>query len=225
MDERRQGTTLVIACGAIAHELVEVSKANGWQHLDIQCLPAQWHNTPDKIAPAVRLKIEQYKQPYQKIFVAYADCGTGGHLDKVLQEHNIERLPGAHCYSFFAGESNFEAIADAEPGTFYLTDYLARHFQRLVLDGLGITRHPQLRDQYFAHYTRLVYLRQDTQGKRGESLLRDAQSAAAALELPLEIVETGLVPFSHSLKPVRFDLTLQKTTAKKPNAIEPGYPL
>jgi hypothetical protein len=205
MLEQQQGSTLVIACGAIAHELVELSKANGWQHLDIQCLPAHWHNTPEKIAPGVRAKIEQHKHHYQQIFVAYADCGTGGQLDSVLQEHNIERLPGSHCYSFFAGHSVFEAIADDEPGTFYLTDYLARHFQRLVMDGLGITQHPQLRDQYFAHYKRLVYLRQETQSERRASLARDAQSAAAALELPLEIIDTGLAPLSHALMPVHIN--------------------
>lgn len=195
-------STLVIACGAIAHELVAVAKANHWQHLDIQCLPAQWHNSPQLITPAIEKKILQFKQQYQQIFVAYADCGTGGQLDALLSVHDIQRLPGDHCYGFFAGQDVFDAMSDAELGTFYLTDYLVDNFQRLVMDGLGITRHPELREQYFAHYTRLLYLRQDTGSSQLESRLEKAEAAAKSLQLPLIVHDTGLSNFAQTLKPL-----------------------
>lgn len=196
-------TTLVIACGAIAHELLAVTKANGWEHLDIQCLPAEWHNHPQRITPAVEKKILQYKQQYQQIFVAYADCGTGGHLDAVLSQHNIQRLPGNHCYDFFAGQDIFKAMATAELGTFYLTDYLVDNFQRLIMDGMGISRHPELREQYFSNYTRLLYLRQNTNGQQVQTRVNKAQAAAEALQLPLEILDTGLTRFARALFPLQ----------------------
>ena len=199
----RCATTLVIACGAIAHELLAVIKANGWQHLDIQCLPAEWHNSPHKITPAVEAKIVAHKHAYKQLFVAYADCGTGGRLDALLDKHGIQRLPGDHCYHFFAGRQVFEDMAEAEPGTFYLTDYLAEHFERLILDGLGITRYPELRDTYFSNYTRLVYLQQDTLHRKAAMRIAQAEAAARALNLPLQLYTTGLTPFSDSLKPLR----------------------
>lgn len=195
--------TLVIACGAISHELIAVIKANRWQHIDVQCLPAQWHNTPEQITPGVEAKIQRHKNEYDNLFVAYADCGTGGTLDRMLNNYDIERLPGDHCYSFFAGKEVFDAMAEAELGTFYLTDYLVDHFQRLVMDGLGITKHPELRDQYFGHYTRLMYLRQDTQGCKSTSRLEQAESAAQALGLELQIHDTGLTRFENSLSGIQ----------------------
>ncbi len=195
--------TLVIACGAIAHELVAVIKANQLKHLDIQCLPAEWHNTPEKIAPAVDEKIKNSQLTHDKVFVAYADCGTGGRLDNVLRKHNVERLPGDHCYSFFAGSNAFEAMAEQELGTFYLTDYLVDNFQRLILDGLGITAHPELRDQYFCHYTRVMYLVQDSSPDVLSMRKIAAQKAADALGLTLDIHETGLQPFEQSLRGIR----------------------
>jgi len=128
----------VIACGAIAHELVTVLKANQLDNVDIQCLPAEWHNTPEKIAPAVEQKIEVAAQSHERVFVAYGDCGTGGKLDQVLAKHGAERLPGDHCYSFFAGNEVFDAMAEAELGTFYLTDYLVDNFDRLIMDGATV---------------------------------------------------------------------------------------
>ena len=200
-------STLVIACGAIAHELIAITKANGWQHLDIQCLPAEWHNSPQLITPAVEQKILKFRQQYQQIFVAYADCGTGGHLDALLSRHNIQRLPGNHCYEFFAGQDVFNAMATAELGTFYLTDYLVDNFQRLIMDGLGITQHPELREQYFCHYTRVLYLRQDVSGKLVQTRLDKAHAAAADLQLPLQVHDTGLQPFTQALIPLkRIDL-------------------
>lgn len=187
--------TLLIACGALAHELVDVLKANHWSHIDVQCLPAEWHNTPDKIAPGVEQKIIQNKQKYDHMLVAYGDCGTGGHLDTVLQRHQIERLPGAHCYAFFTGQDTFSELAEEELGTFFLTDYLAWHFDRLILETLGINKHPELRDMYFGNYTRMLYLAQTENKER----LEQAKAAADAINLPLEVHYTGLLPLQHAL--------------------------
>ena len=151
---------LVIACGALAHEIVALRAINGWSHVDVSCLPAELHNRPNLIPQAVREKIRSNRGRYRSIFVAYADCGTGGLLDVVLKEEGVERIPGAHCYEFFAGHEAFAALADEEPGSFFLTDFLLRHFDRLVIRGLGLDRHPELLPQYFGNYRRLVYLAQ-----------------------------------------------------------------
>ncbi len=164
---------LVIACGALAHEIVALRRANAWDHLDVRCLPADLHNRPAKIPAAVRGAIRAARAQYRSIFVAYADCGTGGLLDEVLREEGIERIPGAHCYEFFATEPVFAALAEAEPGTFYLTDFLLRHFERLVIRGLGLDRHPELFPAYFGNYRKLIYLAQ--------SALPDAEGLARAI--------------------------------------------
>lgn len=187
--------TLVIACGALAKELVLVARQNGWDHLKVQCLPADLHNTPDQIPGAVVGAIEAQRDRFAQLFAAYADCGTGGLLDKALAPYGIERLPGAHCYEFFGGAAAFAALADAEPGTFYLTDFLVRHFERLVVKGLGLDRHPELRDEYFRHYRRVVYLAQ-TQSDELQAL---AESHARRLGLPLVTHCTGLAPFRDAL--------------------------
>lgn len=158
MDTRRG--TLVIACGALAREIAALRRANDWSALDVRCLPAELHNRPERIAPAVRAVIAAERDRYAQIFVAYGDCGTGGQLDALLAEEGIERLPGAHCYEFFATSKIFSALADSEPGTFYLTDFLLKNFERFVVRGLGLDRHPQLKDEYFRNYRRLVYLAQ-----------------------------------------------------------------
>lgn len=160
----------MIACGALAREVVELKRLNGWRGLDVQCLPPELHNRPERIPEAVRGAIAAARERYERIFVAYADCGTGGLLDRALQQEQVDRLPGAHCYEFFATGSRFAALAAEEPGTFYLTDFLVRHFDRLVVTGLGIDRHPELAGEYFRHYRRIVYLVQST----------DAALAAAA---------------------------------------------
>ena len=152
--------TLVIACGALAREIAALTRANGWTALEVRCLPAELHNRPERIAPAVRETIAANRGQYAQMFVAYADCGTRGELDQVLREEGIERLPGAHCYEFFATARVFAQLADAEPGTFYLTDFLLRHFERLVVRPLGLDRHPELVQQYFRNYRKLVYLSQ-----------------------------------------------------------------
>jgi hypothetical protein len=128
--------------------------------LDVRCLPAELHNRPERIAPAVRAEIRAQRDRYRTIFVAYGECGTAGQLDAVLQEEGVERIPGAHCYQFLAGAQVFDDLCEAEPGTFYLTDFLLRHFDRLVIRGLGLDRHPELAQDYFRHYRKLVYLAQ-----------------------------------------------------------------
>lgn len=178
---------LVIACGALAHDLVSVKQLNQWTHLDIQCLPAELHNTPQLIPRAVQKKIQENRGRYRRIFAAYSDCGTGGLLDKILEQEGVERLPGAHCYEMFAGAGAFVKLNEAELGTFYLTDFLARHFKRLIIQGLGLDRFPQLKQEYFAHYKKVVYLTQ----RDDEELQTRAHRAAEYLELDYERVFTG----------------------------------
>src|SRR3984893_7339394 len=136
MDTRRG--ILIIACGALAREIAALRRMNNWTALDVRCLPAELHNRPERIAPAVRDEIRLQGSRYRTIFVAYGECGTAGQLDAVLQEAGVERIPGAHCYEFLAGARTFEALCEAEPGTFYLTDFLLRHFDRLGHCCLGM---------------------------------------------------------------------------------------
>src|ERR1700683_5709659 len=152
--------TLLIACGALAREIAALKRANNWSSIAVQCLPAQLHNRPEQIAPAVEAAIRAARPRYAHIFVAYGECGTRGALDAVLAAAGVERLPGAHCYEFPATAEVFAQLSAAEPGTFSLTDFLLRHFQRLVVVPLGLDRHPELAQEYFRHYRRLVYLSQ-----------------------------------------------------------------
>ena len=163
---------LVIACGAIARELVRIRDMNGWGHVEFQCLPAELHNTPEKIPGAVLDKIAAERENFERIFVGYADCGTGGLLDQALKSTGVERIAGAHCYEFFAGSETFHRLADEEPGSFYLTDFLVRHFERLVIKGLGLDRQPQLMPVYFGNYKRVVYLAQ-TESEELQSMAKD----------------------------------------------------
>ena len=177
------GEVLIIGCGALAREIAALRRANQWIGLDVRCLPAELHNRPERIPAAVQAEIRANRDRYRTIFVAYADCGTGGRLDAVLQEEDIERLPGAHCYEFFAGTQTFTALADAEPGTFYLTDFLLKHFDRLVTRGLGLDRHPELACEYFRNYKKLVYLAQNRAPGADEQARRIAQDMGLAYEL------------------------------------------
>jgi hypothetical protein len=183
---RGQGM-LIIACGALAHEITALRRANGWDELDVSCLPSELHNRPEKIPAAVRALIHASRDRYRSIFVAYGDCGTGGLLDEVLREEGVERIPGAHCYEFFATGPVFAALAEAEPGTFYLTDFLLRHFERLVIRGLGLDRHPELNSMYFGNYRKLVYLAQAPKPSSEEQ----ARAIAARMGLKFEIHRTG----------------------------------
>ena len=192
-----QTKVLVIACGAIARELVRIKTLNHWDHLEFQCLPAALHNSPEDIPAAVKEKIESQRDHFQQIFVAYADCGTGGKLDQVLDEYGIERIPGAHCYEFYAGSEIFHRFADKEPGTFYLTDFLAHHFERLVIKGLTLDQHPQLIPLVFGNYTRLLYLAQ-TESKELQAI---ARKHAIFLGLEYEYCFTSDQPLSLALEP------------------------
>jgi hypothetical protein len=178
---------LIIACGALAQEIVQLQTLNGWNHLHLKCLDAELHNRPHLIAGKLREKIAQHRNEYNNIFVAYADCGSGGEIDRVLEDENIERLPGAHCYSFFAGEQRFKEISEQELGSFYLTDFLAKHFERLVIKGLKLDQHPELRNQYFGNYTRVVYLSQED----NPSVRSLAKNAALFLGLDFEHEHCG----------------------------------
>lgn len=178
---------LIIACGALAREITALKRANGWSDVDVQCLPPELHNRPERIVPAVREQINLNRARYGTIFIAYADCGTGGMLDVLLREEGIERLPGAHCYEFFAGGAVFEQLQDAEPGTFYLTDFLLRHYDRLVTRGLGLDKHPELVSEYFRNYRRLVYLAQSP----SVAAEQRARQIANDLQLEFEFRITG----------------------------------
>ncbi len=186
----RTGTaprTLLITCGALAREVLALIEANGWRHFEVAAVPAILHNRPERIADAVRRKIRAVGDGFERILVLYGDCGTGGGLDAMLAGQGVERIPGPHCYSFYAGEAVFDALAEARPGTFYLTDYLARHFESLIVRGLGLDRHPELREDYFANYTDLVYLAQ----RKDANLEARARQAAERLGLAYSHRYTG----------------------------------
>jgi hypothetical protein len=191
--EAARPRVLVLACGAIAREVLAVIELNGWENVTVRCLPAKLHARPERIAPAVEAKLEEIAGRYERVFVAYADCGTGGALDAVLERHDVERLPGDHCYGFLTGNAAWEALHDAEPATFYLTDFLARHFEAIVVRGLGLDRHPELLPEYFGNYRRLLYLAQTDD----DDLRARARAAAERLGLEYEERRTGygdLVP-------------------------------
>lgn len=178
---------LIIACGALAREITALKRANAWEQLDVRCLPADLHNRPERIPAAVRALIRASRAHYRSIFVAYADCGTGGLLDAVLAEEGVERIPGAHCYEFFATSPVFTALAEAEIGTFYLTDFLLRHFERLVIQGLGLDKHPELFPTYFGNYRKLVYLAQ----RPSTDAIERARAIATRMGLSFESRVTG----------------------------------
>lgn len=180
---------LVIGCGALAAELVELTRRAGLPAMDLTCLPASLHNRPERIPGAVARKIRRARADgYDRIFVAYADCGTGGLLDRMLEAEGVARLEGAHCYEVYAGRAAFAELSDEEPGTFYLTDFLARNFDRLVIRGLGLDRHPELLSLYFGNYRRLVYLAQTDDS----ALTARAEAGAERLGLTFERRLAGL---------------------------------
>lgn len=188
---------LVIACGAIARELVRIRDLNGWSHVELQCLPAELHNRPQDIPTAVLDMIERRGGAFERVFVGYADCGTGGLLDRALEGLDVERIPGAHCYEFFAGSETFHRLADEEPGSFYLTDFLVRHFERLVVRGLGLDRQPGLMPAYFGNYRRVVYLAQADDAE----LRALARQHAEYLGLDYEFRMCGDGPLARLLQP------------------------
>lgn len=196
-------TSLIIACGALAREIVALQKLNHWPHWTVQCLPADLHNRPEKIPEAVRAKIQAARPQFGSIFVAYADCGTAGMLDAVLNEEGVERIPGAHCYEFFSGSAQFEALAQAEIGTFYLTDFLLEHFDRIIIRGLGIDQHPELQAIYFGNYKKLIYLAQVV----SEEKIAAGRAAAQRLGLAFEYHVTGYGELASSLQRAHTKIT------------------
>ncbi|WP_077468877.1 DUF1638 domain-containing protein [Rhizobium sp. P44RR-XXIV] len=177
----------VIACGAIAREILAVTRINGLDHIDLHCLPAIYHSYPQKIAPALEEAIvDARSRGFEKIFIGYADCGTGGLIDRICEREGIERLSGPHCYSFFTGNEAF-AAGDDDITSFFLTDFLARQFEAFVIVPLGLDRHPQLRDMYFGNYRKVVYLSQE----EDPVLQAKAREAATYLGLDYEYRFTG----------------------------------
>ena len=176
----------LIACGAIAAPCAAVVASHGWP-VDVHPLPPLLHNRPDRIAGQVDRLAEELAGRYDRVAVGYADCGTYGALDEVCERRGLSRLAGLHCYDVFGGADRLRAMFEAEPGTYVLTDFLVRSFARTVVAELGLDRYPELRDDYFAHYTRMVWLAQQPD----EELRALAQQAADRVGLPLTIVETG----------------------------------
>jgi len=191
-----EAKAVIICCSALLREILQVNKINGWDHFDVQCISAELHNYPDKICDAIKALIDLAKTKQQQIFVAYADCGTGGLLDAMLLEEGVERIPGAHCYEFYAGNELFNTFQEAELGTFYLTDFLVRHFDRLVIRGLGLDKKPELEPLYFGHYRKLLYIAQAAD----EKLQIQAQQAAKRLGLEYQYHFSGSGDLGRSLQ-------------------------
>lgn len=181
------GRVLLIACGALAREILDLKAANGWQHLDLTCLPAKYHLYPDKITENVRATVAKHQNTYSQIFVVYADCGTGGLLQAACDEMGVEMIPGPHCYSFFEGNAAFADKAEDEFTAFYLTDFLVRQFDAFIWKPMGLDRHPDLRDMYFGNYEKLIYQAQTDDPE----LTAKAKDCADRLGLAFERRFTG----------------------------------
>jgi hypothetical protein len=195
-NDKHAETVLVIACGALAREIIDIIGVNDLACIEVQCLPAKWHNTPELIVPGIAAILDKRRNDYRKVYVAYGDCGTGGLLDKLLEQYGVERINGPHCYSFYSGAQQFDRQAEAEFTAFYLTDYLARQFEKLIWEGLGLDRHPELLSDYFRHYTKLVYLAQ----VEDQELQAKAEDAARKLGLAYEYRFTGYGDLSDALQ-------------------------
>ena len=188
--------SLVIACGALANELFTIKTMNKWDHYDVQCLDAKLHNRPALIAPKLKEVIAEKGAGYKQILIGYADCGTNGAIDALIDaDSRLERLAGPHCFSFFIGEAEYNRLSDQEPGTFWLTDFLVRHFESMVIRNLGLDRHPELRDAYFGNYTNLTYISQLVD----EELISLAKECAERLELEFRHIHTGFGAFEQAL--------------------------
>ncbi|WP_394177744.1 DUF1638 domain-containing protein [Yoonia maritima] len=189
-----RGQVLLIACGALAREIIALRSGNGWDHLDLQCLPAIYHARPEKIVPAVRAAVEKHRSDYDRIFVVYADCGTGGALEAACAELGVKMIAGPHCYSFFEGNAAFDALDEVT--SFYLTDFLVRQFDAFVWEPLGLDKHPELRDMYFGNYEKLVYQGQT----ENPELVEKARECADRLGLQFEYRFTGYGDLTAALR-------------------------
>lgn len=193
--------TLLLACGALANDIVALIERNGWHHLDVTCLPAKLHHTPALIPEAIRKKIRENRTSYQKIYVLYGDCGTGGLLDQVLEEEGgVERIPGPHCFSFFMGNDHFAANGEDDIATFYLTDYFCRHFEKFVWEALGLDRRADMAEFVFGNYQKLIFMPQT----EDEALEKKAREIAERLGLDYEYRFCGygdLADFMHPNNP------------------------
>ena len=185
--EASKGRILLIACGALAREILDLKAANGWTHLDLTCLPANLHLYPEKITAAVRAAVAKHRDHYDDIFVVYADCGTGGLLQTACDEMGVQMVAGPHCYSFFEGNARFAKTSETEITTFYLTDFLVRQFDAFIIKPMGLDRHPELRDMYFGNYEKLVYQAQTDD----PALTEKAKTCAETLGLTFERRFTG----------------------------------
>ena len=187
----------VIACGMIAREILDLCRINGLDHISLTCLPADYHHHPEKIAPETDRAIRTARdEGYQHIFIGYADCGTGGMLDKVCEAHGVDRIAGPHCFSFYIGNDTFEAAGDEWMTTFFVTDFLARNFETFMVKPLGLDRHPELRDMYFGAYERLLYIAQTDD----PALTEKARAAAGFLGLAFERRLTGYGDLSPAMQ-------------------------
>lgn len=193
----RKPALRIIACGMIAREVLAVNKQLGFDHIDLKCLPAAYHHHPERIAPEMDQAITEARaEGYENVFVGYADCGTGGELDKVCARHGVERIEGPHCFSFYIGNDAFKDSEDDYLTTFFITDFLARHFETFMKRPLGLDKHPELRDIYFAHYKRALYLAQT----EDPELQHRAQEAAEFLGLEYEYRFTGYGDLSKAIE-------------------------
>jgi len=190
----------VIGCGMIAREILAIREQMGFDHIDLKCLPAVWHHYPDKIAPGVEKAILKAREEgFEEIFIGYADCGTGGRLDKVCEKYGVQRIAGPHCFSFYMGNAEFIAETDDHITSFFMTDFLARHFETFFVKPLGLRKHPQLRDMYFGNYEKLLYLAQVKDPKL-EQIARDA---ADFLQLEYEYRYTGYGDLTNALADIQ----------------------
>ncbi len=190
------GRILLIACGALAREILALRDTNGWDHMDLTCLPAKYHLFPDKITEAVEEAVTKHRTDYQQIFVVYADCGTGGLLQAKCDELGVEMIAGPHCYSFFEGNDGFAARGDDDLTAFFLTDFLVKQFDAFVWKPMGLDRHPQLRDMLFGNYTKLVYQAQT----KDPALEAKARDCADRLGLAYEYRFTGYGDLEASMR-------------------------
>ena len=196
LNDLAKGRILLIACGALAREILDLKKVNGWDHMDLTCLPAKLHLYPEKITEAVRDAVAKHRANYDEIFIVYADCGTAGGLQMACDEMGIQMVVGPHCYSFFEGNERFAVQSESEFTAFYLTDFLVRQFEAFVIKPMGLDRHPELRDMYFGNYEKLVYQAQTDD----PALTEKAKEAAKTLGLAFERRQTGYGDLEVTLK-------------------------